>query len=113
MSKVTYFTSRAAARNAVVDGTRFKDFGADAPKGERWATIAVPSAKPTLRTAATKTRSPRANTKKAIALDIMRKMFAKDATRQEILAELQVKVGLTAAGSSTYYAQVKSGAWSL
>lgn len=40
MEQVTFFATRTLARAAVVDGVKFKDMGADAPKGERWAVIA-------------------------------------------------------------------------
>jgi hypothetical protein len=114
MSNVTYFASRTAARNAVVDGTKFKDFGADAAKGERWATIKVPSAAPTLRTAATKTpktRTPRTNSKKATAVALIVSELAAGADRQTILAKLVSSAGLTLPGASTYYANVKNGTW--
>lgn len=39
MEQVTFFATRTLARAAVVDGAKFKDMGADSPKGERWAVI--------------------------------------------------------------------------
>lgn len=39
MEQVTFFATRTLARAAAVDGAKFKDMGADSPKGERWAVI--------------------------------------------------------------------------
>lgn len=38
--KAVYFATRTLARNAVEElNGKFKDFGTDAPKGERWAVL--------------------------------------------------------------------------
>jgi hypothetical protein len=111
----TFFASRTAARNAVVSGTKFKDHGPSAAKGARWSTFSLVDSKPTLKTAmkaTAKASTPRTNSKKEIALQIMRKMFAKDASRQEVLTTLQTTAGLSAPGSSTYFANFKNGTWS-
>lgn len=41
MEQVTFFTTRTLARAAVVEGSKFKDMGSNAPKGERWAVIST------------------------------------------------------------------------
>lgn len=120
MSNVTYtfYTSRTAARAAVVPGLKFKDHGPDAAKGERWSTFSLVASKPTLRTAAKSTgkkRTPRTNSKKTEAVALITKMLEKGADRPAILSKLVEKVGLTAPGASTYYANTKNGAsgWTL
>ena len=117
MKNVTFHTSRTAARTAAkIDGTKFKDFGSMALKGERWATIAIESKAPTLKAAvmpAKRTASkPRTAAKKTAAVALIRELMDGETSRKEIIAELVAKVGLTAPGASTYYANVKNGSWS-
>lgn len=50
--------------------------------------------------------------RKVLALKVYRDAVeGKDMTRKEAIAILQEKVGLSAAGASTYYANFKSGKW--
>jgi hypothetical protein len=122
MSNVTFHTSRTAARtvsNSTV-GVSFKDFGKDAEKGKRWATISMAATAPTLKDSIKPARraattKPRNSGKKPAAVALIVKMMADGASRKEIIAKLVDKVGLTAPGSSTYYANVKNKApgWTL
>ena len=118
-STTTFHTSRTAARTAAKStaGVSFKDFGADAPKGERWATIAMSTTAPKLKDAVkpakrVATTKPRNSGKKPAAVALITKLMANEVSRKEIIAELVDKVGLTAPGASTYYANVKNGSWS-
>jgi hypothetical protein len=118
MSNVTFHASRTAARTVSnsTAGVSFKDFGADAEKGKRWATISMAatapklkdSIKPAKRVATTK---PKNSGKKPAAVALIKEMMANEATRKEVIAELVAKVGLTAPGASTYYANVKNKSW--
>lgn len=120
MSNVTFHTSRTAARNVSnnkSNGVSFKDFGKDAPKGERWATIAMSTTAPTLKDSIkpakrVATTKPKNSGKKPLAVALITKLMAKDASRKDIIAELVSEIGLTAPGASTYYANVKNGSWS-
>ena len=117
-STTTFHASRTAARTAAKStaGVSFKDFGAAAAKGERWATIPMSTTAPSLKDAMkpakrTATTKPRNTGKKPAAVALIKELMDGESSRKEIIAELVAKVGLTAPGASTYYANVKNGSW--
>ena len=119
MSNVTFHTSRTAARTVsnASSAVTFKDFGKDAPKGERWATLAMATTAPSLKDVVKPVKRTSGNIqkgsgKKPAAIELITTMMGNEKSRKEIIAALVDIVGLTAPGASTYYANVKNGNWS-
>ena len=96
----TFFTSRVKAEAAANSNPKvdFKDFGKDSKRGKRWATVASKA-----------TKSASGTSMKSRAVKVIQRGLDKEQSRQTILAKLVNTVGLTKAGASTYYANVKNG----
>lgn len=99
-----YFPSRTAARDYVkADGGKFKDQGADAPKGERWSVLVQATVTETVEATA-----PQYKNKMQHATAVVEQLIASNAKRKDIISQLMSVVGLTKNGASTYHQTIKT-----
>lgn len=116
MTKTKYFPTRKAATAAAKPkNATFKDKGAKAKKGKRWAVITTTGTAKSkaMKSKARATSSKKGTGKKPRAIKIIVKALEKDVSRKDTLNKLVRQLDLTPAGASTYYANVKNGTWTL